>query len=43
VPYSQVDVDRALPNVKDPVVEQSSSAGATVFGFKRVCRMSGRK
>jgi hypothetical protein len=28
-PYSQLEVDRALPNVKDPVVDQSASAGAT--------------
>jgi hypothetical protein len=33
-PYSQLEVDRALPNVKDPVVDQSASAGATLFGFK---------
>ena len=33
-PYSQLEVDRALPNVQDPVVDQSASAGATLFGFK---------
>jgi hypothetical protein len=33
-PYSQLEVNRALPNVKDPVVDQSASAGATLFGFK---------
>jgi len=28
-PYSDLEVDRALPNVKDPVVDQSASVGAT--------------
>jgi hypothetical protein len=40
LPYSQLDVDRALPNVKDPVIDQPASAGATegapgsVIGFQ---------
>lgn len=34
LPYSQLEVDRALPNVKDPVIDQPASAGATLFGFK---------
>ncbi len=34
MPYSQLEVDRALPNVKDPVVDASASAGGTLFGFK---------
>jgi hypothetical protein len=29
MPYSQLDVDQALPNVKDPVIDQPASAGAT--------------
>jgi hypothetical protein len=34
VPYSQLDVDRALPNVKDPVTDEAASGGATLFGLK---------
>src|SRR5262245_29981623 len=38
--YEQTQVDRALPNVKDPVIDQSGSAGATggtedYSGFER--------
>ncbi|HEY7240577.1 MAG TPA: hypothetical protein VH600_15490 [Burkholderiales bacterium] len=28
-PYSQLNVDRQLPDVKDPVVNQSASVGAS--------------
>jgi hypothetical protein len=31
-PYSQLDVDRTLPNVKDPVVTQSHTE-STLFGL----------
>jgi hypothetical protein len=40
MPYSQLDVNNALPNVKDPVIDQPASAGATegapgsVIGFQ---------
>jgi hypothetical protein len=40
LPYSQLEVDRTLPNVKDPVIDQPASAGATegapgsVIGFQ---------
>ena len=33
-PYEQLNIDRQLPNVKDPVVADSASGGATLFGFK---------
>jgi hypothetical protein len=32
LPYSQWEVDRALPNVKDPVIDQPASGGATSSG-----------
>jgi len=33
-PYEQTVQDMQLPNVKDPVVDNSASSGATFFGFK---------
>ena len=33
-PYEQTVQDMQLPNVKDPVVDNSASSGATVFGVK---------
>jgi hypothetical protein len=33
-PYEQTVQDMQLPNVKDPVVDDSASSGATFFGFK---------
>ena len=36
-PYSQLNIDRQLPDVKDPVIEQASSGGTSskeVFGLK---------
>jgi hypothetical protein len=33
-PFEQTQLDRTLPNVKDPVVNDSSSSGATLFGIK---------
>jgi hypothetical protein len=32
-PYEQTVQDMQLPNVKDPVVDQSASSGATFFGM----------
>jgi hypothetical protein len=32
-PYEQTVADMALPNVKDPVVDQSASSGATFLGM----------
>jgi hypothetical protein len=32
-PYEQTVADMALPNVKDPVVDQSASNGATFLGM----------
>jgi hypothetical protein len=33
-PYEQLQIDRQLPNVKDPLVKDTASGGATVFGLK---------
>jgi hypothetical protein len=33
-PYEQTVQDMQLPNVKDPVVDDSASSGATLFGLK---------
>src|SRR5215813_7248876 len=34
MPYSQLEVDRALPNVRDPVATDSTPGGATLFGYR---------
>ena len=44
LPYSQLDVDRALPNVKDPVIDQAASSGAShpgIPGFREGLPYSG--
>ena len=33
LPFEQTQLDRALPNVKDPVVTDSASSEATLFGL----------
>jgi hypothetical protein len=32
-PFEQAQLDRTLPNVQDPVVSDSASSGATIFGL----------